>query len=896
MQRLYIIDGHSILYKAYFAIRGLSTKSGIPTNAVFGFAQMLMRIIRESKSQYLVVAFDSKAPTFRKEMFSDYKANRPIMPDDLQTQLPYVEKMLDALEIKRLAMDGFEADDIIASLAHLAEQKGVETRVVTADKDLFQIVTEKTHILRFNKDNIEEYGPEQVRQKMGVPPERIADLLGLMGDSSDNIPGVAGVGPVTAVKLLNEYKSLENVLEKADNIKNERLKEKIKSGTETALLSRKLAMVKNDVPLESDFDSFRFDLKCTASLIELFQELEFKSLLNALKDAALPQKTSEKAQAEYSIIRNKMDLAEFLQGKQKVKTLSIDTETTSCDSLRCALAGISLSSKPGEAAYIPVGHSLDIAGGEQMSIEDVKEALSSFLQSADIIKCGHNIKFDIQVLSGVGLNFSPNVFDTMIASQLLEPERASHGLKALASEEIGLPMKPISDLIGSGKNMISMAQVPVKAAADYACLDADACLQLMRHFEPQIEENGLANLFYHVEMPLVSALAEMEATGIAIDAAHFENLSVETKAILRRLEGDCFELAGHPFNLNSPKQVAAVLFEELKLPTAKKGKTGYSTDVSVLEEISSKHPMPKKLLEYRGYEKLLTTYIETLPRQVNPKTGRIHTSYIQNGAATGRLSSRDPNLQNIPVRTPEGRAIRAGFIPGEKGWALISADYSQIELRILAHLSGDKALRDGFKKGADIHKLTAAKIFGSPEELITDDMRDMAKVINFGVIYGMTAHGLSIQTKLTRYEAQKFIDDYFNIYRGVKEWIDQTIAEAAQKGYVSTLLGRRRFISDLRSPNKTIRAAAERVAVNAPIQGTSADMIKKAMVAIYNRLKRDNFRARMLMQVHDELVFEAPEDETERLSAMVTEEMEKTLPLDVPVKVGVKTGANWAEC
>lgn len=896
MQRLYIIDGHSILYKAYFAIRGLSTKSGIPTNAVFGFAQMLLRLIRDNKPQYLIIAFDSKAPTFRKEIFSEYKANRPIMPDDLQIQLPYVEKMLDALEIKRLAMDGFEADDIIASLTHLAEQKGFETRVVTADKDLFQIVTQKTHILRFNKENIEEYDPEQVRKKMGVPPERIADLLGLMGDSSDNIPGVAGVGPVTAVKLLNEYKSLEGVLEKADSIKNERLREKIKAGAEIARLSRKLATVKNDISIEDDFSLFQFDLKCTENLEQLFQELEFKALLNTIKEATLTIKEPVKSQTIYRVIRDKKDLVEFLRSIPEEKTLSIDTETTSSDSLRCGLVGISLSCKPGEAAYIPIGHSPDIAGGDQMPIEDAREALSPVLQSTEIIKCGHNIKYDIHVLKGVGLSISANVFDTMIASQLLEPERESHGLKALAPQEIGIPMKPIAELIGSGKNMISMDQVPVKMTADYACLDADASLQLMRHFKPQLEESGLENLFNDVEMPLVSILAQMEATGIAIDAAHFENLAADTKTILRRLEGDCFELAGHPFNLNSPKQVAAVLFEELKLPATKKGKSGYSTDVSVLEEISSKHPLPKKLLEYRGYEKLLSTYIETLPRQVNPKTGRIHTTYIQNGAATGRLSSREPNLQNIPVRTPEGRAIRAGFIPGEKGWRLLSADYSQIELRILAHLSGDKALVEGFRQGADIHKLTAARIFGSPEELITDEMRDMAKVINFGVIYGMTAHGLAIQTRLTRYDAQKFIDDYFHIYGGVRQWIDRTTAEAAQKGYVSTLLGRRRFIADMKSPNKTIRAAADRVAVNTPIQGTSADMIKKAMIAVHNRLRNDNFRARMLMQVHDELVFETPEDETERLAAMVTEEMEQALPLNVPVRVGIKTGFNWAEC
>ena len=892
---MFIIDGHSLLYKAYFAIRGLSTREGMPTNGIFGFAQMLFRVIKETEPHYLIVTFDSEGPTFRKEIYEDYKANRPIMPGDLQLQLPYLDRMLDALKVSRLSKKGYEADDLIATIASQAEKEGWQTRIVSADKDLFQLVNEKTHVLRFSKKQIIEYDPARVEEKMGVPPDKITDLFGLIGDTSDNIPGIKGVGPVTATRLLREFNNMEDILEKTSQINNAKLRDKLRNNAEKARLSKRLATVKSDVPLDVQTKNFRFDFKITPEIETLFEKLEFKTLLASLHNREV--KTHHTLQdVEYKVLREKEELETFIKEAKSAELLAIDTETTSTDPMQCRLVGISMSFTPGKAAYIPVGHDPLAAGGKQLSLREVRRLLTPLLESRKLKKCGHNIKYDIKVLHRSGLRLQNITFDTMVASYLLNPAKTNHGLKTIAPEELGIPMRPISDLIGKGKKSITMDKVPIGKASTYACLDADVTLRLADHFEPKLQQSRLLDLFESLEMPLIPVLAKMETTGIAIDVSHFEKLSIETKTRLEEVQSECHELAGHPFNLNSPKQVATVLFDEIGLTPSKKGKTGYSTDVTVLQALADAHPLPGKLLEYRSYEKLLSTYIEALPRQINPETGRVHTSYIQTQAATGRLSSREPNLQNIPVRTPQGRSIRRGFIPGEKGWVLFSADYSQIELRILAHLSGDQALVKAFDEGRDIHRLTAVKIFGGPEDFITDEMREAAKTINFGIIYGMSAHGLAVQLGISRGEAKQFIDHYFRSYHGVRKWIDQTVQEAKEKGYVSTLLGRRRYVPDLTSSNRNIRAAAERIAVNTPIQGSSADMIKKAMISLDSRLKLENSPARLLMQVHDELILEVPENEVDALTPLVTEEMEGALPLDVPIKVGVKTGLNWAEC
>jgi DNA polymerase-1 len=892
---LFIIDGHSLLYKSYYAIRGLSTRSGIPTNAIFGFAQMLLRIIREAEPRYLCFTFDSKTPSFRRELYPEYKANRAVMPDDLQGQIPYVFRMLDAFRIGYIIQEGFEADDLIATLSHQAEEKGWETKVVTADKDLFQIVNDRTHILRFGPKEIEEFDPESVWKKMGVQPEQITDYFGLTGDASDNIPGVAGIGPVTASKLLKEFKTLDEVIDKADSIKNAKAQQKIKENINQARLSRQLATVIRDVPINFDLHDFAINMEITPELESLFNELEFKALLTSLKNTGEEQ-IKAKRTVQYKIIRTHEELKEYVLKAQDASILSVDTETTSPDPMRCRLVGISLSCAPGEAVYIPLSHKETAAEGRQISLDEATALLAPLFKSNDIKKCGHNIKYDIHVLHRVGLNLGNIAFDTILASYLLNPDKASHGLKTIVPEELGIFMEPITNLIGKGKTSITFDHVPMSKAAEYACRDADVTLELMSHFQKQLAKVHLDHLFHEIEVPLIPVLEDMESRGIAIDTAHFEMLSRKTQVHLKQLEKECHELVGYDFNLNSPKQISKVLFEDLKLTPTKKGKTGYSTDVTVLEALSQNHPLPGKLLTYRIFEKLLSTYIDVLPRLVHPETGRIHTTFIQTGTATGRLASRDPNLQNIPVRTPEGRAIRAGFIPGEKGWVLVSGDYSQIELRILAHISGDKTLIRAFQEDKDIHNLTATKIFGGIEEWITPEMRDIAKTINFGVIYGMSAYRLATELGITRSEAGKFIDDYFKTYQGVKNWIDHIIQEARTAGYVRTLSGRLRYIPDLKNSNRNIRAAAERIAINTPIQGACADMIKIAMISIHNRFNLENIESRLLLQVHDELIFEVPEREIDRISSIITEEMEQALPLDVPVKVGVKIGSNWSEC
>jgi len=889
---LFIIDGHSILYKAYFAIRGLSTRTGLPTNGIYGFTQMLIRVIREGGPEHLCITFDSRVPTFRKQLYPDYKANRPVMPEELQVQIPQIMKILDAMNITHISREGYEADDLIATLARMAEERGWETRVITADKDLFQIVTDKTHILRFGKKDIEEYDTKAVEARMAVPPRKIADLLGLMGDSSDNIPGVAGIGPKTASRILEDYEGIEELIKNPDRVPKVKWREKIRENAEIALLSKQLATVKTDVEMEPDFDDFRFSMKITPELEEIFGELEFKSLLGTLRNR-LPDHVTRSF--EYRVLRSSPEIEAFLEQVRKHRILALDTETSSVDSMLCRLVGISMSCKPNEAVYIPVGHDTDVSGG-QIDLDDLRSLAAPVFLSPKIKKCGHNIKYDIKVLMRAGFELNGVEFDTMLASYLLNPDKSSHGLKAIVPEELGIPMSPITDIIGKGKSSITMNQANVKDVYEYACRDADTSLQLMKAFKPRLEEAGLDELFNRVEMPLMHVLTDMERNGIAINAGHFRSLGEQTRLQQEDLKARCYEIAGHSFNLNSPKQIAGVLFDELKLKPVKKGKSGYSTDVSVLKILSKDHPLPELLLKYRSSEKLLSTYIDTLPRQVNPETGRIHTSFIQTAAATGRLSSRDPNLQNIPVRTPEGRAIREGFVPGEKGWLFLSADYSQIELRILAHLSGDESLGKAFQEDGDVHRLTATKIFGGPEEFVTREMRDAAKTVNFGVIYGMSAHRLSGELRISRREAQNFIDSYFASYNGVKLWIEQTIREAVKRGYVTTLLGRRRYIPDLKSSNKNIKSAAERIAVNTPIQGTSADMIKKAMIAVHNRLQTSHLMARLLIQVHDELIFEAPPEEVDPLTKIVREEMIQALPLSVPVKVSVKTGRTWAEC
>jgi DNA polymerase-1 len=890
-ETLYIIDGHSYLYKAYYAIRDLSNSRGMPTNAIYGFVQMLNKLIRECQPKCLAVIFDHPGPSFRNNLFADYKAHRPPTPDDLRIQIPWVKRILTAMGVTLIEQEGVEADDVIGTLASTASHQGLNVGIVTADKDLFQLVSESVTILRAQPESIDVYDRQKVKEKIGVFPEQVVDFIALVGDTSDNIPGVPSIGPKTAAQLLSEFGTLGNLLANTQRIANEKRRQVVEKNREQALLSQRLASIKMDVELPVKLQDFSWEFQPNEELVELYRELEFYSLLEGMRAAG------PKRQVTYQTIADIEALKEAVEAARRSGYFAVDTETTSEDPMRAALVGISMSSEPNTAFYIPCGHTgHDASLMQQPPLAQVREVLGPLLADASVKKCGQNIKYDLKVLRRHGFSLEGIVFDSMLASYLLNPDKKTHNLKDLALDYFNIVMTPITNLIGKGKSAITMAEVAIERASQYACEDADVTLQLSRTLHERLQEAELLPLFQEIEIPLLEVLNAMEMEGVCIDAPYFSELSREIQRRLNEVASEIYQLAGHMFNINSPKQVAKVLFEELHLPATKKGKSGYSTDVRVLEELSSSHPLPKLLVEYRTYEKLKSTYVDSLPAMVNPRTGRIHTSYNQFVAATGRLTSSEPNLQNIPVRTPQGREIRRGFIASEPSRVLLSADYSQIELRILAHLTEDKALVEAFQRGEDIHRATAARIFGCSPDEVTPEMRDQAKVVNFGIIYGMSAHGVSQQLKIPHDLAEGFIKEYFSAYRGVKRWIDSILQFARSTGYVTTLLNRRRYLSNITSSHGTLRSNAERMAINMPVQGTSADMIKKAMIAIDRVLGGRGLRARMIMQVHDELIFDVPEGEISVVSEIVEREMAGALELRVPVVVSISTGRNWAEC
>ena len=887
---LYIVDGHSQVFKAYHAIQQLSTSKGVPTNAVFGFTQIMHRLLKIRQPKRLVVTFDSGGPTFRHEMFDLYKANRTEAPEDLAQQMEYIVKILEGMRIPILRLPGYEADDIIATLVAKARENDEDVVVVTADKDLFQLVDEHVHVLRLDPDKETEFDREAVLAKMGVYPERIVDLLAMVGDASDNVPGIHKVGPKTAVTLLQQFETLEGVLANTDKLKGKQ-KENVENGRENALLSKRLVMLDANVPVEFSMESFDRQTPDVMVLADLYKELEFRRLLEDLPVTRIECETS------YKVVCDEETLRRVCEEMRAAGEFAIDTETTALNPMRAALVGISLSAQPHHGYYIPIGHSPRLDNHTpQLTLETVYTHLAPVLADPSIRKVGHNLKFDRRMLRNHGMELVGPMFDTLLASFLLSADRRNHGLKALAGDLVGITMTPITDLIGTGRNQITFADVAVEAAVQYASADADCTLQLYKVLAPRLAEAGLKDLFEQIEMPLMDVLMEMEMAGVGIDAAHFEALSQEMQKDLAALSERIWALTGRQFNLSSPKQVAQILFEDLKLKPVKEKKTGWSTDVEVLEELAPLHEVPRLLLDFRQIEKLRGTYVDVLPTLVDPSTGRIHTTFNQTIAATGRLSSTDPNLQNIPVRTELGRRIREGFRPARPDHVLLSADYSQIELRVLAHVTGDPALVEAFRREEDVHTLTASKVFGVPLNEVTSEQRDKAKVVNFGIIYGISAHGLSTRLKMPMEDARRFIDEYFAAYAGVKNWIGATLESAREMGYVTTVSGRRRYLADINSRNFNARSAAERVAMNAPIQGTSADMIKIAMINIHQWLTTSSLRTTMLMQVHDELIFDVPENELKEVEATVREMMEKALPLDVPIKVETGWGKNWAEC
>jgi DNA polymerase-1 len=908
-KKLYLIDGSALAYRSYFAfIRNpLYNSKGENTSAVFGFARFLLKILDEENPDYWAVVFDPPGPTFRHKQFKEYKATRQKMPVDMRDQIPRIHQVVEAMNIPMLEVSGYEADDVIGTLAKRAQKQGLEVYMVTGDKDFMQLIAPgiKMYNPKRAGEDAEVLDETRVQEKVGLPPTKIVDYFGLVGDTSDNIPGVPGVGEKTAVKLIQEFGTLEEVLNNAEKIGRANVRENLQTHKENALLSKKLVIIDTEVPVGIDLEMLKRKPLNNERIFVLFKDLEFSSLL----DRFTTQKESQ--QAFYRVINTKEKLLDLSETLKKSDDFVIDLETTDKNPMRAEIVGIAFSVKSKEAYYVPVEIEKCASAhksakqveremflrveGDLFGSVSVSKLLKPILEDAKITKCGHNIKYDMVVLSRYGIELVGLEFDTMVASYLINPTLRQHNLDALALEHLNYVKIPTSDLIGKGKKQLSMSEVSVDKVAQYACEDADITYRLRKIFEPQLKNSELYDLFKQVEIPLIHVLMDMEKTGIALDLEFLAEMSHKMEKQLEQLISSIYEMAGEEFNINSTQQLGRILFEKLQLPKLKRTKTGYSTDVNVLQELAKFHDLPKTLIEYRELTKLKSTYVDALPKLVNPETGRVHTSYNQTVAATGRLSSSDPNLQNIPIRTEIGREIRRAFVPADSEHVILAADYSQIELRIMAHLSKDPVLLEAFKQDEDIHTKTASLVFGVAPDEVTPEHRRKAKEINFGIMYGMGVYGLASRLDISREEAQQFITDYFIQYPKVNDFIIKTITEARQKGYVTTLLNRRRYLPDINSENRGRREFAERTAINTPIQGTAADLIKVAMIKIWHKLKAKKLQSKMIMQVHDELVFEVPKSEVEDVKELVRQEMEGAIELVVPIKVDVGVGPNWLE-
>jgi len=910
-ERLFLLDGTALAYRSYFAfIRNpLINSKGVNTSGVFGFTNLLMKILREEKPDYIACVFDTAAPTFRHKTFPEYKATRQKMPDELADQLPVIRNVVEAFCIPVIEMDGYEADDVIGTLAKQAEERRIDTYMVTGDKDFMQLVSDRVKMYmlggRGSSTDVNIVGPDGVTEKLGVPPEKVIDLLGLMGDSSDNVPGVPGVGPKTALELINTFGSMEDVLKSANDVQRQKVRENLMAYKDQALLSKELVTIHLDVPLDLSVSDLKAEEMDREKVVALFQELEFRRLLEGLP--GLMETTVEVPSRVYRTILSVSEFEAFIRALKSLPMFALDLETTSLDPLSAEIVGFSFSWKEGEATYIPVlcpehdksGDLFKASGGKTLSF--ILSALKPILEDPKIRKCGQNIKYDMRVLRNQGVEVQGVDFDTMVAAYLINPSARQFGIDALAMEYLRIKKIPTKELIGTGRKLIGMDHVDLERVAEYACEDADVAFRLRCILEPKLKESAMERLFRDVEMPLVQVLLEMEENGVALDRKLLTGMSKEMETDLQQQIEAIYEMAGEPFNINSTQQLGKILFEKLKvhellgIRRPRRTKTGsYATDVRVLENLSA-HPLAKKLLDYRQLMKLKSTYVDALPKLVHPKTGRVHASFNQTVAATGRLSTSDPNLQNIPIRTELGREIRKAFVTGQKGWVILSADYSQIELRIMAHLSRDETLLESFRKGEDVHRRTASEIFSIPEDQVTEDHRRQAKTINFGIMYGMGEYGLARRLEISNEEAHQFIAAYFERYPKVNEFIARTIGQAHEQGYVTTLLNRRRYLPELQSDNRNIRDFGERTAINTPIQGTAADLIKVAMIRIAHRLRKKEWKAKMILQIHDELLFEVPSDKADRLSEMVRQEMEGAIKLTVPIKVDIGMGKSWFE-
>jgi DNA polymerase I len=916
---LFLIDGHALAYRAYFALTAgassarFSTRSGEPTAGTFGFTSVLLKLLEQEKPEYLAVAFDT-GKTFRDEIFTSYKATREKMPDDLTIQMGRIRQLIDAFGIPRLEIEGFEADDVLGTVARQAVQKGMGVKILTGDRDLLQLVDDRIIVNLPGRQLSEarDYAAEDVVSYMGVRPDQIVDYKALVGDTSDNIPGVPGVGEKTAVSLLIKYGTLDEIYNHLDEVAAG-MRKRLEAGRDSAYMSRQLAEIRCDAPVRLELEDARVDYRQIATAEPLFKELEFRTLWARLQEIMKKNTGSGEGQQmslfgeevkhlsapipsdlKFHIVDTSAALHELVQRLESAPLVAFDTETSLADALRCELVGISFAVEKGEGYYIPVGHR---CSDRQLPVEEVVAAIRPVMTDPNKVKVGHNLKFDAEVLCNVGLTPYPLSFDTMIAEWLIDSASHNLGLKRMAEIYLDREMTHIEELIGKGKSQISMTDVAIEPAAAYAAADAEVLLHLVPILQTKLQDQNAVWLFENVEMPLIPILMEMEQAGVELDTSFFDGFSGELNGRMSEIEAQVYEAAGYRFNLNSTQQLSKLLFEVLGLnPPDRRKRTSsghFSTSAEVLEEMRGQHPVLDWILEYREYSKLKSTYVDALPLQINPRTGRVHTSFSQTGSVTGRLASSDPNLQNIPTRTDLGRRVREGFIAGP-GRQLLSVDYSQIELRVVAHMSGDEAMLAAFRAGQDIHAATAAAIYGVPLKDVTKDMRSKSKGINFGLIYGISAFGLTRYTGQTLAEAEDFVQAYYRQFPAVKSYLDGIRKLAAQQGYVETLLGRRRYFPNLSRPaNIMIRNREEREAINAPIQGTAADIMKLAMILVPKAIREAGLKGQVLLQVHDELVVEVPEEEALDTARLVRETMENAYALSIPLETEARLGRDW---
>jgi len=901
-ERLFIIDGMAQIYRAHFAMitNPLTTKDGKHTSVIYGFLNMLFKIIRDEKPDYLVIAMDSKSKTFRHDLFADYKANRQKMPDEISYQIPILKEIINYLGVELIEKPGYEADDIMGSLSKIAESINIESYIVSGDKDMLQMVND--NIIVYSPGNrfkpTTKFQKDNVKEKMGVYPDRVIDLLSLIGDSSDNIPGVRGVGPKTAIKLIEEFDNIENILNNVDNIKNERIKNLIKDNIDDLILSKELVTIKSDMDINFSKDDYKFiQIKDKDNVIKMIKDYELSSIATSLEKLDLIKIKNEPKiikKKDYHLILDDKQLDHAIKSIINAKIISFDLETTGVNPMTAEIVGLAISIDTDQGYYIPIlfPNNIDTRIKPEINYKNIFKRIAPIFNCSKTLYLGQNIKYDILILKRYGIDVNGNMFDTMIAAHLIDPDRRSYKMDLLSLDYLEYEMMPIEKLIGpKGKNQKLMSDVELEKISYYACEDSDIALQLFKIFSEKLSKNNLNKIFNEIEIPTMKVLIDMEFEGINIDISFFEKLSVQIGEEIENISKNIFSYTDYKFNINSPKQLSEILFDQLKLTPIKKR----STSVDVLEELKKQHPIAEELLKFRHFSKLKNTYLDAIPMHINPTTKKVHTSFNQTIASTGRLSSTKPNLQNIPIRTKISREIRKGFVSSNLDSYLFAADYSQVELRIMAHFSNENELIHSFKNNIDIHSRTAANIFKVKTEDVDFTQRRTAKVVNFSIMYGAGPFRLSQELDISLKEAKNIIEAYFDTYPGIKTFMENTLSNAREKGYVETLLGRRRYADGLTSSNMNIVKAEERACINMPIQGTAAELIKIAMINVHKKINEAKLKSKMILQIHDELLFDVPKNEIETLSNLVKYEMENAIKLKIPLKVDCDYGKNWFE-